>query len=130
MTKRDGIEGYVDNLRQLLNKLTHQNFDGMVEQITEIMDKVLRQVMGKGTKATPEQLTELKTVGATIFTIASSNSFYAEVYARLVCACLLALPEGALILIADHVDRGVRRHTLVRCGAFGRRGRRRRSSRR
>jgi hypothetical protein len=83
MTKRDGIEGYVDNLRQLLNKLTHQNFDGMVEQITEIMDKVLRQVMGKGTKATPEQLTELKTVGATIFTIASSNSFYAEVYARL-----------------------------------------------
>jgi len=83
MTKREGIDGHIDSIRQLLNKLTHQNFHGMVEQITDIMDKVLRQVLGKASKASAEQLTELNKVGATIFTIASSNSFYAEVYARL-----------------------------------------------
>jgi hypothetical protein len=72
--KKTGIDGQINNLRLLLNKLTDKTFTEIRSQIIEIIETLL-------TDTVPEE--ELNIIGLAIFEIASTNKFYSRLYADL-----------------------------------------------
>ncbi len=70
----DGIDKDIDELRGLLNKLTQSNYSEILEQISKLLENILKN------KATEE---ELMKVGKSIFEIGSMNKFWSELYAKL-----------------------------------------------
>jgi len=82
MAKKQGAEGSIESIRQHLNKLTPKTYEHLKEQIIDEIDQLIRQ--GKKTNILPPQLLkDLEKLGEVFFTIASSNSFYSNVYANL-----------------------------------------------
>ena len=82
LQKKEGIELSIDNIRSYLNKLTDKTYTTMLENI-------LKEIAALFTASTDDKSDEHNTVAvmnrvaSSIFTTASSNSFYSEIYARL-----------------------------------------------
>jgi hypothetical protein len=82
LQKKEGIELSIDNIRSYLNKLTDKTYDTMLSNI-------LKEIGTLFTASTDDKSEEHNTiavmnrVASSIFTTASSNSFYSEIYARL-----------------------------------------------
>ena len=69
-----GLDGQIDLVRGLLNKLTDKNYIDMRNKIIELIDKLVDE------NITIENMTRLS---STIFEIASTNRFYSKLYAEL-----------------------------------------------
>ena len=82
MKKKEGIELGIDNIRSYLNKLTDKTYTAM---LTNIMKEItgLFEACENDTSEEHNTLTVMNRVASSIFTTASSNAFYSEIYARL-----------------------------------------------
>ncbi|NBP65401.1 MAG: hypothetical protein EBU66_12180 [Bacteroidetes bacterium] len=82
MKKKEGIELSIDNIRAALNKLTDKTYSVMFANI-------LKEIAGlfdacqNDTSDEHNTHTVMNRVASSIFTTASSNAFYSEIYARL-----------------------------------------------
>jgi hypothetical protein len=70
----EGIQKNVDNIRGLLNKITDMNEEAMIKDIKAEISQLIEH-------DTSEE--NMMKIGYSIFNIASSNSFYSALYARL-----------------------------------------------
>jgi len=84
LKKKEGIELSIDNIRSYLNKLTDKTYDTMLTNITKEIASLMSASSGVGLDD-EEHNTEalMNRVASSIFTTASSNAFYSEIYARL-----------------------------------------------
>ena len=80
--KKEGIELSIDNIRSYLNKLTDKTYETM---LTNILKEIAVLFTASSDDKTEEHNTVaiMNRVASSIFTTASSNSFYSEIYARL-----------------------------------------------
>jgi hypothetical protein len=70
-----GIEGHIDNLRSIMNKLTDKTFQDMRGQIINILDTIINS-----SNFNKEIATIISTV---IYDISSTNKFFSKIYADL-----------------------------------------------
>ena len=70
----EGIEKHMDNIRGFLNKITDKNEEVVIQDIKNEISQLI-------THETSDE--NMMKIGYSIFNIASSNSFYSELYARL-----------------------------------------------
>jgi hypothetical protein len=81
LSKKEGIEASMDQIRKHLNKITNKTYDSLrdkiVEEITSITSNSEIDI------TSPEIMAELNKIGDAIFNIASGNSFYSTIYATL-----------------------------------------------
>jgi hypothetical protein len=77
ITKKDGIEKEIDNIRLSINKLTERTFDKIIEnihiQLNDINDN------------DNYDSNSMNKIGYAIFNMATSNKFNSKVYAKLCC---------------------------------------------
>jgi len=73
--EKDGIEKIIDEIRRDLNKLSDKNYDKMMDSIKEKMME-LNQTDSFGDE-------HKNTIATLVFNIATTNKFYAALYARL-----------------------------------------------
>jgi hypothetical protein len=73
--KKEGIEKEIDGIRALINKLTDKTYDKIVEKLTTILDEI------KDNENCDDIY--IDKIGHSIFTMATSNKFNSNVYARL-----------------------------------------------
>jgi len=82
LKKKEGIELSIDNIRSYLNKLTDKTYDSMLanilKEITGLFD-----ACSHDTSDEHNTQTVMNRIALSIFTTASSNAFYSEIYARL-----------------------------------------------
>ena len=71
--KTDGVYKVIGNIYGLLNKLTDSNYKDIYDDITEQIDGVITEMKDE----------DLLKIANQIFDVASSNSFYSAVYAKL-----------------------------------------------
>jgi hypothetical protein len=70
----EGIQKNIENIRGYLNKMSEATFDKMVNEIKAEISQLIEH------DTTEENMMK---IGYSIFSIASSNSFYSELYAKL-----------------------------------------------
>ena len=70
--KKEGIDGLINKMQLVLNKVTDKNKDDSVRSISDILNELV------DSGATVEDMSR---VGTTVFTIASTNRFYSKLYA-------------------------------------------------
>lgn len=70
----EGIQKNIENIRGYLNKMSEATFDKMVNEIKAEISQLIEH------DTTDENMMK---IGHSIFSIASSNSFYSELYAKL-----------------------------------------------
>ena len=70
----EGIQKNMENIRGYLNKMSEATFDKMVNEIKAEISQLIEH------ETTDENMMK---IGHSIFSIASSNSFYSELYAKL-----------------------------------------------
>jgi hypothetical protein len=70
----EGIEKNVDNIRGYLNKITDMNEEAMIKDIKAEISQLIEHETSRE---------NMMKIGYSIFNIASSNSFYSALYARL-----------------------------------------------
>jgi len=85
--KREGVDGAIDTIRKYLNKISEKNYENQRSNIFEELRKLIDNHCKDD--ATDNDLDvcivkdEFVKVGSAIFSIASGNMFYSEIYARL-----------------------------------------------
>ena len=84
-----GLDGHIDNLRSIMNKLTDKTFQDMRGQIINILDTIINS---------SDFNKEIETIISTvIYDISSTNKFFSKIYADLYAElvkkydCLLAV---------------------------------------
>ena len=89
MEKKEGKEKIFSDIRSCLNKLSTKNYDTEIKIIFDLLDKIQQPDEDTGTademetsKPTTKKYT-MQHVAESIFEIASTNMFYAEIYAKL-----------------------------------------------
>ena len=82
MKKKEGIELGIDNIRAALNKLTDKTYSVMFANILKEIDALFHACQNDTTEE-HNMHTVMNRVASSIFTTASSNAFYSEIYARL-----------------------------------------------
>ena len=70
----DGIEKKIDDIRNLLNKITSKNFDSIKTNIIDMLNNIIKSDVDKN---------ELLKVGESIFEIGCMNKFWSKLYADL-----------------------------------------------
>jgi len=70
---KSGVEGDIDSVRAIINKLTDKNYSDMRDKIIELISKMVT--------TTPE--TDLGIISSNIFDITSSNRYFSKNYALL-----------------------------------------------
>lgn len=70
--KKEGIDGLINKMQLVLNKVTDKNKEDSVRAISDILNELV------DSGATVEDMSK---VGTTVFTIASTNRFYSKLYA-------------------------------------------------
>jgi hypothetical protein len=80
--KKEGIESSVDNIRSFLNKLTDKTYDTMLANIFKEIDELFKACTDD-TSEEHNTISVMNRIASSIFTTASSNSFYSAIYARL-----------------------------------------------
>ena len=73
--KKEGIEKEIDGIRALINKLTDKTYDKIIEKLTDTLDKIKDNENYDSVY--------IDKIGHSIFTMATSNKFNSNVYARL-----------------------------------------------
>ena len=81
IVKKEGIYASIDTVRKHLNKMTDKTYDTIKSSIVD----ELKKIVGEDEKenVSEELLEEWNKLGNTLFAIASGNSFYSEMYAKL-----------------------------------------------
>ena len=76
--EKKGAQLHIDNIRKHVNKLTTKTYES-------ISVKIIQEITSIGDIDNPEETNETiyKEIGESIFTIASTNLFYSDIYARL-----------------------------------------------
>jgi len=69
-----GIDGVIDNIRSILNKLTDKNYVDMLAKVFDVLDTIILDNNSSD---------EISKVSFTIFEIASTNRYYSKIYADL-----------------------------------------------
>lgn len=82
MKKKEGIELSIDNIRSYLNKLTDKTYQTMLSNILKEIAGLF-EACKNDTSDEHNTQTVMNRVASSIFTTASSNAFYSEIYARL-----------------------------------------------
>jgi len=77
--KKEGIYALIDAIRKHLNKMTNKTYDTIKNNI---IDELKKMVEGVGNEVNTNE-EEWDKLGNTLFDIASGNSFYSEMYAKL-----------------------------------------------
>lgn len=80
--KKEGIESSIDNIRSFLNKLTDKTYSTMLANILKEIDELFK-ACNDDTTDEHNTVSVMNRIASSIFTTASSNSFYSEIYARL-----------------------------------------------
>jgi len=80
--KKEGIESSIDNIRSFLNKLTDKTYDTMLANILKEIDELFK-ACNDDTSDEHNTVSVMNRIASSIFTTASSNSFYSAIYARL-----------------------------------------------
>ena len=86
--KKEGIEASIDKIRVYLNKITDTTFNTHKEYIFKEIENIINST-GDGSTASAgganafEQKEQLDRISEAIFTIASNNRFYSNIYAEL-----------------------------------------------
>lgn len=82
MVKKNGIEASIEEIRKHLNKMSKKTYDVQKELLVAELQSIL--AVHKKTAASPATVaSDLSKVGDAIFSIASGNIFYSEMYAKL-----------------------------------------------
>lgn len=82
--KKEGIESSIDNIRSFLNKLTDKTYTAMLANILKEIDGLFSACNGEETAENEHStVSVMNRIASSIFTTASSNSFYSAIYARL-----------------------------------------------
>jgi len=79
IVKKEGIDASIDIIRKQLNKMTGKSYGKLKD---EIINEISTIVEGEDADS-PEMLEKLNKIGDSIFSIASGNGFYSEIYATL-----------------------------------------------
>jgi len=81
IAKKEGITAIIDQIRKHLNKMTDKTYsslrDSIIKEIEGLTEGVLDSIEDE------EFVKELNKIGEALFTIASGNSFYSTMYAKL-----------------------------------------------
>ncbi|MEX0598452.1 MAG: hypothetical protein WD512_18365, partial [Candidatus Paceibacterota bacterium] len=72
LKKSEGIQASIDEIRKFLNKITEKTYDKMFPQICSEIDKIVGC-----------SIEDMSKIGESIFTIASGNTFYSNMYAKM-----------------------------------------------
>jgi len=72
--QKTGLDGKIDQIRLMLNKLTDKTFLDIKDKVILIINELIEQEISE------EDLTK---IGTTIFELASTNKFYSKIYAEL-----------------------------------------------
>jgi hypothetical protein len=80
IVKKEGIYASIDSVRKHLNKMTDKTYDTIKSSIVDELNKI---VGDDKENVNEELLEEWNKLGNTLFSIASGNSFYSEMYAKL-----------------------------------------------
>jgi len=72
LKKNEGIQASIDEIRKFLNKITEKTYDKMFPQICSEIDKIVGC-----------SIEDMAKIGESIFTIASGNTFYSNMYAKM-----------------------------------------------
>jgi hypothetical protein len=82
LEKKQGIDASIDKIRKFLNKITDKTYDKMVLNIIDEIEYIIKNNDFKDDDK-PMLITSLQNIGDSIFDIASGNSFYSKIYAKL-----------------------------------------------
>ena len=77
ITKKEGIEKEIDNLRLSINKLTEKTYDKIIDNILSKLDDINNN--------DEYDSNSLDKIGYAIFNMATSNKFNSNIYAKLCC---------------------------------------------
>ena len=84
IVKKEGIAAVIDQIRKHLNKMTEKTYcnlrDNIIKEIEGLTDGILDSM---DTLEDEEFIKEINKIGEALFTIASGNSFYSTMYAKL-----------------------------------------------
>jgi hypothetical protein len=87
IVKKEGMAAVIDQIRKHLNKMTAKTYDtlrdNIIKEIAGITEGVLENQHTLDYVEDQEFITEINKIGEALFTIASGNSFYSTMYARL-----------------------------------------------
>jgi hypothetical protein len=72
--QKTGIDGKIDQLRSILNKLSDKTFLDICEKIKKTINEIVEKDVEKD---------DLNKIGLSIFELASTNKFYSKIYADL-----------------------------------------------
>lgn len=97
--KEEGIEKWIQEIRFCLNKLSDANYEGQKTEIMSCLDKCVR-FQGQTEEMCDENV---KKIVLSIFHIASTNRFYANLYAKLYKELMEVQPICQDILLS-HVN--------------------------
>ena len=87
IVKKEGMGAVIDQIRKHLNKMTVKTYDtlrdNIIKEIVGITEGILDKQNTLDCVEDQEFITEINKIGEALFTIASGNSFYSTIYARL-----------------------------------------------
>lgn len=82
--KKVGIDASIDIIRKHLNKMTNKTYDILCEKIVNEIDVICKNKnIINGETKNVEHDEDINKIGEAIFVIASSSSFYSQIYAKL-----------------------------------------------
>ncbi len=89
IVKKEGMGAVIDQIRKHLNKMTAKTYDtlrdNIIKEIANITEGILdnQNTLDTLAKTDQEFIQEINKIGEALFTIASGNSFYSNMYAKL-----------------------------------------------
>ena len=98
IVKREGVDGTIDTIRKHLNKISEKNYSNQRDNIFQELRQIVEKSIGEGAEDKEESAEDKQEsvedkqesaedkfdkVGCAIFSIASGNKFYSEMYAQL-----------------------------------------------
>lgn len=87
IVKKEGMGAVIDQIRKHLNKMTVKTYDTLRDNIIKEINGITEGILDKQNSLEcvedQEFITEINKIGEALFTIASGNSFYSTMYARL-----------------------------------------------
>ncbi len=87
IAKKEGMGAVIDQIRKHLNKMTAKTYDTLKENIIKEIETITDGVLEKSAQhiaiEDEEFVNEINKIGEALFTIASGNSFYSNMYAKL-----------------------------------------------
>jgi hypothetical protein len=87
IVKKEGMGAVIDQIRKHLNKMTTKTYDTLkdciIKEIAGITEGVLDNTADISTLEDEDFINQVNKIGEALFTIASGNSFYSTMYAKL-----------------------------------------------